>query len=54
MTNRQSAMTYGVIVACAVSIVLLIADYPSEQNLLIAVLAGVGVGMASWFYLERH
>ena len=54
MTNRQSAFTYAVIVACAVSLVLLISDYPSEQNLLIALLAGAAVGVGSWLWLERR
>ncbi len=54
MTNWQAALTYGVIVACAVSLALLIADFPSERNLLIAILAGVAVGVGSWFWLERH
>lgn len=54
MTNRQSAFTYGVIVACAVSLALLIAASPSERNLLLAILAGVAVGIGSWFWLERH
>lgn len=51
MTNRQSAFTYGVIVACAVSLGLLVSDYPSEQNLLAAILA---VGVGSWFRLDRR
>jgi glucose uptake protein GlcU len=54
MTNRQAAMTYGAIVACAVSIALLVADYPSTQNLLIAIFSGVAFGIGSWLYLERH
>ncbi len=54
MTNRQSAFTYAVIVTCAVALVLLVSDYPSEQNLLIAILAGVATGIGSWFWLERH
>ena len=54
MTNRQSALTYGVIVVCALSLVLLVGDYPSERNLLIAILAGVAFGIGSWFWLERH
>ncbi len=54
MTNRQSACTYAVIVACAVSLVPLIGDYPSGQNLLIALLAGAATGVGSWLWLERH
>jgi hypothetical protein len=54
MTNRQTALAYGVIVACAISLVLLVADYPSERNLLIALAAGLCVGVASWLWLERH
>lgn len=54
MTNRQSALTYGVIVACAVALILLIGDYPSERNLLIAILAGVAFGIGSWLWLEHH
>lgn len=54
MTNRQSALTSGVIVSCAVSLVLLISDDPSGQNLLIAILAGVAAGIGTWFWLERH
>ncbi len=54
MTNRQSAFTYAVIVACAMSLFLLVSDYPSERNLLIAILAGVATGAGSWFWLERH
>ncbi|MEJ7902464.1 MAG: hypothetical protein WKF63_11505 [Thermomicrobiales bacterium] len=54
MTNRQSAFTYAVIVACVVSLALLVRDYPSEQNLLIALLAGAAFGIGSWFWLERH
>ncbi len=54
MTNRQSALTYGIVVACAVSLALLIADFPSERNLLLAIVAGVATGIGSWFWLERH
>jgi len=54
MSDRQSAMTYGVIVASAIAIVLLVADQPSARNLFIAIGAGVVVGLGSWFYLDRH
>lgn len=54
MTNRQSAMTCGVIVACVVALFLLVSDYPSERNLLLSIVAGVTVGIVSWFWLERH
>lgn len=54
MTNRQSAFTYGVIVACAVSLGLLVSDYPSEQNLLAAILGSLAVGVGSWFRLDRR
>jgi hypothetical protein len=54
MTDRQAAMTYGVLTASAVAIVLLIADFPTARNLLIAIGAGLAVGIGSWLYLERH
>ncbi len=47
-------MTYGVIVACALALILLVSDYPSERNLLMSIVAGVAVGLGSWFWLERH
>jgi len=54
MTNRQAAMTYGVLVASAVALALLIADFPTARNLFIAVGAGLAVGIGSWIYQERH
>ena len=54
MSDRQSAMTYGVAVASAVALVLLVVDEPSARNLFIAIGAGLAVGLGSWFYLVRH
>jgi hypothetical protein len=47
-------MTYGVLVASAIAIVLLIADEPSPRNLIIAIVAGLVTGVGSWLYLSRH
>ncbi len=52
--SLASSIVFAVIVACALSLVLLVGDYPSERNLLIAILAGVAFGIGSWFWLERH
>lgn len=54
MTNRQTAMTYGVLVACAAAIALLILEPPSGRNLVVAIIAGIAFGIGSWVYLERH
>lgn len=47
-------MSYGVIVACAVALGLLILEPPTARNLIAAVVAGVAFGVGSWFHLERH
>ncbi len=54
MTDRQAALAYGVTTACAVALVLLVSDYPSGRNLVVAILAGIVVGIGSWFWLDRR
>lgn len=54
MTDRQVALTYGLVATCAVALILLVADYPSGRNLLAAILAGIVVGIGSWFWLDRR
>jgi hypothetical protein len=54
MTDRAKAFTYGVLIACAVSIVLLIADSPSGGNLLLAIALGiVGAAGSYWWMVNR-
>ncbi len=54
MTDRAKAFTYGVLIACAVSIVLLIAETPSATNLLIALGMGIAGGIGSYWWMLRH
>jgi len=54
MTDRQAALAYGVAAACAVALVLLVTASPSGRNLLLAILAGLVVGIGSWLWLARH
>jgi hypothetical protein len=52
MSDRQAALVYGVLAACVVSLALLIMDYPSDRNLLLAIGAGLVVGVGSWLWLR--
>lgn len=54
MTDRQAASCYGVVAASLVALGLLILDYPSDQNLFLALGMGIIVGIGSWLYLKRR
>lgn len=54
MTDRQAALTYGALAACIVALTLLIVDYPSDRNLLLALAAGLIVGIGSYLYLRNR
>lgn len=54
MTDRQAALTYGVLTACVVALVLLILDYPSDRNLLMAIAAGLLAGFGSYYHLRSR
>jgi uncharacterized membrane protein YgaE (UPF0421/DUF939 family) len=54
MTDRAKAFTYGVLVACAVSIVLLIAETPSATNLSVAIGLGIAGGLGSYYWMINH
>lgn len=51
MTDRAKAFTYGVLIACAVSIILLIADTPSATNLFISIGLGIAGGAGSYAWM---
>jgi CHASE2 domain-containing sensor protein len=54
MPDRAKAITYGILIACAVSIVLLILDTPSATNLLIAIGLGIAGGLGSYYWMINH
>lgn len=54
MSNRAQAITYAVIVMCAVAIGSLILRSPTGAHLAIAIGLGVLAGVVSYLYLERH
>ena len=54
MSDRQAGLTYGALAACVVALTLLIVDYPSDRNLLLAIAAGLLVGFGSYFYLRTR
>lgn len=54
MTDRQAALTYGFAAACLVALVLLVLDYPSDRNLITAIVTGLLVGGGSFLYLRNR
>ncbi len=54
MTNRAQAITYAVIVMCAVALGFLILHSPSGAHLAIAIGLGTLTGVGWYLYLERH
>ncbi len=54
VTDRQAGLTYGALAACVVALTLLIIDYPSDRNLMLAIGAGLIVGFGSYFYLRTR
>lgn len=53
MTDRAKAFTYGVLIACAMSLVLLIAGTPSATNLFIAIGLGIAGGLGSYYWMLK-
>jgi len=54
MTDRAKAFTYGLLIACAVSLVLLVVDTPSGGNLLVAIGLGIcGAAGSYWWMINR-
>lgn len=54
MTDRQTALAYGLTGACLVALVLLMFDSPSDRNLAIAIVTGLLVGGGSFLYLRNR
>lgn len=54
MTDRQAALTYGALAASIVALTLLIADYPSDRNLMLAIATGLIVGIGSYLFLRTR
>jgi hypothetical protein len=54
VTDRQAALCYGTLTACFVALFLLIVDYPSDRNLILAISAGLCVGVGSYLYLRTR
>jgi preprotein translocase subunit SecF len=54
VTDRQAALAYGALASCFVALTLLIFDHPSDRNLILAIVAGLVVGIGSWLYLRTR
>ena len=53
MSDRASAVLYGLIAMCTAALLLLIVDAPTGQNLAIAVAAGIAVTLGFLWRLRR-
>jgi hypothetical protein len=45
---------YGALASCAVALILLIVDYPSDRNLIFAIAAGLIVGIGAYLHLRSR
>ncbi len=54
MDDRAKAITYGVLIACAMAIVLLVIATPSATNLFIAIGLGIAGGAGSYVWMRNH
>ena len=54
MSDRLAGLMYGVLASCAVALALLIVDHPSDRNLLLAIAAGVIVGIGAFLHLRTR
>ena len=54
VSDRLAGLMYGVLASCAVALTLLIVDHPSDRNLLLAIAAGVIVGIGAFLHLRTR
>ena len=54
MTNRWIAATYGILVSCALALILLIVTAPDGISLLIVVAVGILTWLVTLYWLDRH